>query len=188
MVGLRMMLDKSDNPSGRYDTGSKKKTLSARWPVPENQAYEGCSLLHSLHQIYCVQNCEPSVFRCGGRVLAESVSAERDVAVKHKGYGGTRSWQKPYCNAWIRGGAWLLCVRQLPNPLRNPVQSFRLQGRTVGIISRRFHRTGVSALWPSLARCGGWQGGRLGGTPKELGAVFGLCGDVFDHVQPAPLL
>lgn len=63
-----------------------------------------------------------------------------------------------------------------------PAPSFRLQGRTAGIITRRFHRTGVSAL--SLARCGGSQAVR---NSKELGAVFGLCGDVFDYVQLAPL-
>jgi hypothetical protein len=77
-----------------------------------------------------------------------------------------------------------VCVLGSSRTPRYPVRSFRLQGRTVGIISRRFHRTGVSALSSSLARCGGSQAGR---NSKELGAVFGLCGDVFDYVQLAPL-
>lgn len=58
----------------------------------------------------------------------------------------------------------------------------RPQGRTVGNTIRTGSKKQGSR--PSLARCGGSQAGR---NSKELGAVAGLCGDVFDYMQLAPL-
>ena len=89
--------------------------------------------------------------------------------------------QKQYCMSGPATRA--MFVRVLGNS-RTPgylVEGF--PGTNSG--DHRQHRFKEQGSGPSLARCGGSQHGR---NSKELGAVAGLCGDVFDYMQLAPLL
>lgn len=93
--------------------------------------------------------------------------------------------KKPYCMPGPETRLMFAGVRLFGNS-RNPgylVEGFPPAGTNSGDHQQdRFKEQGSG---PSLARCGGSQAGR---NSKELGAVAGLCGDVFDYMQLAPLL
>lgn len=66
------------------------------------------------------------------------------------------------CIVWTRDGqvCWCVCVFGNSRTPRHPAQSFRLQGRTVGIISRRVSQDrglGPLTLSSALWRVAGWE-------------------------------
>lgn len=88
-------------------------------------------------------------------------------------------------NVWARDEGQMFAGVHVFGNSRNPGTLLKVshpQGRTVGNMIRTGSKKQGSR--PSLARCGGSQAGR---NSKELGADAGLCGDVFDYMQLAPL-
>lgn len=98
--------------------------------------------------------------------------------------------QKVYCQCLgPRRGAMFAAVHVFGNS-RNPGTLLKVshpQGRTVGNMIRTGSKKQGSR--PSLLSSALWRVRRLaaGRNSKELGAVAGLCGDVFDYMQLAPL-
>lgn len=89
-------------------------------------------------------------------------------------------------HVWARGEGHVL-LAAAPAPLVYPLQGFPCRDEQWGSSAGQFQRAGVSAVSSALWRVAGRPGLQAGRNSKELGAVAGLCGDVFDYMQLAPL-